>query len=190
MTDPKRVDDNEEQWVARSRAGDVEAFEQLVRLHQRGVYAFCRRLTGSHDEADDVAQEAFVRAYRSIDRFRGESRFGTWLRQIALNLVRSGARRRRLLRTTPLDPDTLPDDAAAGAGSERSLEAHDPFRSKRLRDAVRELPDKQRQTLVLKMYEEMTHSEVARLMGCTVGTVKANLFHALRRLRRTMGGQP
>ncbi len=187
MTDPARMNENDEYWVARAQAGDSEAFEHLVRRHQRGVYAFCRRLTGSHDEADDIAQEAFVRAYRSMDRFRGESRFGTWLRQIALNLVRSRARRKRRFPLVSLDPDTLPSDAATGTAPGQPGGDLDPLRSRLLRATVCELPEKQRRTLVLKIYEEMTHAEVARLMGCTIGTVKANLFHALRRLRRQLG---
>ncbi len=181
MTDPTRVNENDEYWVARAQAGNSEAFEHLVRRHQRGVYAFCRRLTGNHDEADDIAQEAFVRAYRSMARFRGESRFGTWLRQIALNLVRSRARKQRRFPTSALDPDTLPSRMAPGS--------EDPLGSRRLQAAVRDLPEKQRHTLVLKIYEEMTHAEVACLMGCTIGTVKANLFHALRHLRRQLGGR-
>ncbi len=109
------------------------------------------------------------------------------LRQIALNLVRSRARRKRRFPLVSLDPDTLPSDAATGTAPGQPGGDLDPLRSRLLRATVCELPEKQRRTLVLKIYEEMTHAEVARLMGCTIGTVKANLFHALRRLRRQLG---
>jgi RNA polymerase sigma-70 factor (ECF subfamily) len=189
MTDPKMAEATDEHWVERARAGDVGAFEELVRRHQRGVYAFCRRLTGDHHQADDVAQEAFVRAYSALGRFRGESLFGTWLRQIALNLARSAMRRRRFEPLGGVDLETLAAPLPAGGQAGRSpADGPDPIRRRRLEEAVRCLPEKQRLTLMLKVYEEMTHAEVARSLGCTVGTVKANLFHALRKLRQALGG--
>ncbi len=188
MTDPTMVEGSHVLWVSLARDGNVDAFEHLVREHQRSLYAFCRRLTGNHDEADEIAQETFVRAFPSIGQFRGDSRFGTWLHQIALNLVRSRARRR--LRPVDIDPDSLPSGSAGGAG-QGTTDCHgsDPFRRRRLEAAVRNLPERQRLTLMLKVCEERTHAEVAHLLGCTVGTTKANLFHALRRLRRALGGR-
>jgi RNA polymerase sigma-70 factor (ECF subfamily) len=190
MTDPKMAEATDEHWVERARAGDVGAFEELVRRHQRGVYAFCRRLTGDHDQADEITQEAFVRAYSALDRFRGESLFGTWLRQIALNLVRSSVRRRRFEPLGGADLDRVPDPGPAGErGGGSPADGPDPIRRRHLEEAVRRLPERQRLTLMLKVYEEMTHAEVARALGCTVGTAKANLFHALRKLRRALGGR-
>lgn len=187
MTDPKIAEVSDERFVERARAGDAAAFEELVRRHQRGVYAFCRRLTGDHDRADDAAQEAFVRAYGALAQFRGECRFGTWLRQIALNLVRSQARARR-----PEDPagsllDALPAPGTVAPGAAAPAGAGDPILRRRLEAAVRALPERQRLAVILKVQEEMTHAEAARVLGCTAGTVKANLFHALRKLRRMLG---
>jgi RNA polymerase sigma-70 factor (ECF subfamily) len=149
----------------------------LVRRHQRGLYGFCRRLTGDHDRADEAAQEAFVRAYCALGSFRGEASFGTWLRQIALNAVRSTGRRRKR-EIEPLVADS-PDPAGAHAPA-------DPILRKRLDLAIASLPERQRLALLLKVRDERTHAEVAELLRCTIGTVKANLFHALRRLRRLM----
>ena len=181
MSDPKTLEVSDAEWVELARRGDAQAFDALVRRHQRSLYAFCRRLTGDHHQADEIAQEAFVRAYFGLRHFRSESRFGTWLRQIALNLVRSSARHRR--RTTEIeDPDALAaPQPEAGQGVE------DPMRRRRLEAAVRALPEKQRRALILKIFDDMTHAEAAQALGCTVGTVKANLFHALRKMRALLG---
>jgi RNA polymerase sigma-70 factor (ECF subfamily) len=178
MADPTTKEVSDERWVALARQGDAEAFEELVRRHQRGLYGFCRRLTGDHERADEAAQEAFVRAYCALESFRGEASFGTWLRQIALNVVRTTGRRHKRETEAPAPEEAGPADARPAA---------DPILRKRLDAAVARLPERQRLALLLKVCGERTHAEVAEILGCTIGTVKANLFHALRRMRRLMG---
>lgn len=190
MTDPRMAEVDDEPWVERARAGDGGAFEELVRRHQRGLYGFCLRLTADHDQADDIAQEAFVRAYGALARFRGECRFGTWLRQIALNLARSRGRSRRLEPLGGADLDAFPAPVGAASAACGTPEgAVDPLGRRRIEEAIARLPERQRLALILKIYEDMTHAEAARMLGCTAGTVKTNLFHALRRLRRALGGK-
>jgi RNA polymerase sigma-70 factor (ECF subfamily) len=166
--------------VEACQRGDAEAFGLLVARHQRDVYRLCYRYVGNQYDADDMAQEVFLKAFRSIGRLRGESAFSTWLYRIAVNTClnfRSSGRR-------PHDEvsDRLPDPSP---GVRERLE--EEARDSRIRQAVERLPDKQRATLVLKVYQELSHEEVAAVLGVSVGTAKANLFHALRNLKRQLG---
>ncbi len=161
-------------------AGDTQAFDGLVERHQRSIYRLCYRYAGNHHDANDLAQESFLKAYRALGRFRGDSAFATWLHRIAVNtcLNHKVAHKRQM--------EELSDSVAApGGGHGKALEEADERR--RVRAAVEHLPEKQRKTLLLKVYDEMTHEEVARTLGSSVGTVKANLFHAVANLRKILG---
>jgi RNA polymerase sigma-70 factor (ECF subfamily) len=151
--------------VEACRKGERGAFDQLVIRHQRGIYRLCYRYVNNHEDANDLTQEVFLRAWRGIRRFRGRSAFSTWLYRIGVNTCLNFRASRR--------PPTqeLPEAIADG-------------RTGAVREAVSRLPEKQRATLILKIYHELTHQEVARILGSTVGTVKANLFHALGNLRK------
>ena len=165
--------------IEASRRGEREAFDRLVVRYQREVYRLCYRYVNDHEDANDLAQEVFLKAWRAIGRFRGESSFGTWLHRIAVNACLN-FRALRKPATQEL-PETLADPVpGALARAESDDEAS------RVRAAVVRLPEKQRVTLILKVYHELTHEEVAGILGSTVGTVKANLFHALGNLRRLM----
>jgi RNA polymerase sigma-70 factor, ECF subfamily len=165
--------------VAACQRGDEGAFERLVERHQRFVYQLCFRYTQNHADAADLAQEVFLRAHRGLPRFRGESALSTWLYRIAVNVCRTHVARRR--EHEPLEETSAVAEAAGIEGLERAQQIA------RVRDAVRRLPEKQRATLILKIYQELTHDEVARILGTSVGTTKANLFHALANLRRMLG---
>jgi RNA polymerase sigma-70 factor (ECF subfamily) len=165
--------------VLACQRGDREAFDRLVERYQRGIYRLCYRYVNDHEDANDLAQEAFLKAWRAIGRFRGDSSFSTWLYRIAVNACLN----HRALRRPPTQelPESLPDPArGAEARALRDDEAE------RVRKAVSRLPDKQRATLILKIYHELTHEEVARVLGSTVGTAKSNLFQALVKLRRLL----
>ncbi len=163
--------------VAACQRGEREAFDQLVVLYQRDIYRLCYRYVNNHEDANDLTQEAFLRAWRGIKRFRGQSAFSTWLYRIAVNACLNF----RAARKPPAQelPEALPDP---GMGAAQRVERDD--QAHQVRQAVSRLPEKQRATLILKIYNELTHQEVARVMGSTVGTVKANLFHALGNLRK------
>jgi RNA polymerase sigma-70 factor (ECF subfamily) len=166
--------------VEACQRGEREAFDLLVARHQRAVYRLCYRFVNNHEDANDLAQEVFLKAWRAIPRFRGDSSFSTWLYRIAVNACLNfrAARRPPALEL----PETLPDP---GPGAQSRVESSDEAR--RVRAAVGRLPERQRATLILKVYHELTHEEVAGILGSTVGTVKANLFHALANLRRLVG---
>ena len=168
--------DDERAALEACRRGEREAFDLLVERHQRDVYRLCYRYLGNHEDANDMAQEAFLKAYRGLGSFRGDSAFSTWLYRIAVNACLNFRAARKPAEELP---ETLPDRRAPA--SERLLEEE---KHKRVRAAVSRLPEKQRATLILKVYHDLTHEEVAKILGSTVGTVKANLFHALGNLRK------
>ncbi len=172
-----RADDREA--VEACQRGEREAFDRLVERYQRDIYRLCYRYVNNHDDANDMAQEVFLKAYRAIGRFRGDSAFSTWLYRIAVNTCLNfrAARRPEAQEL----PEALPDRARGVAERLESDEL-----SARIRAAVSRLPEKQRAAVILKIYHELTHEEVAGILGSTVGTVKANLFHALGKLRKLM----
>ncbi len=164
--------------VRRFQAGDERAFDLLVEEHRREVYRLAYRLLGNHADADDLTQEAFLRSYGSLGRFRGEAAFRTYLTRIVLNLSADRRRARSARREVPVDEvleRELPRVAPQGGGG-LILEAT-------LHRAVRNLPPRQRETLILRVFQEMKFREIAAVMGCTVGTAKANFFHALKGLK-------
>jgi RNA polymerase sigma-70 factor (ECF subfamily) len=167
--------------VAAAVAGDRAAFDVLVRRHQRTVYGVCHRFAGNHADASDLTQDAFVRAYRGLAGFKGDAAFSTWLYRIAVNvcLTRAAARTPAL---DPIEPLDLPD-----VHGDRP---DDPLRraqdAARVKAAIARLPEKQRLTVILRVYHELPHEAIARTLGSTVGTVKANFFHALQNLRKLL----
>ena len=167
----------EREAIEACRRGEREAFDRLVLRYQRDVYRLCYRYVNNHEDANDLAQEVFLKAWRGISRFRGESSFSTWLYRIAVNACLNFRALRR--PATQELPEGLCDPRPGAAAR---VETDDEAR--RVRAAVARLPEKQRATVILKVYHELTHEEVAGILGSTVGTVKANLFHALGNRRR------
>jgi RNA polymerase sigma-70 factor (ECF subfamily) len=171
--------DIDERLVERFKRGDEAAFEELVHRHRERIYRAAWRVAGDHAEADDLAQESFLRAYRSLSGFRGESRFLTWMMRILMNLALSRRGSRRF--TVPLE-EARHVGMGEGAG-ESALR-------RQVREAVGRLPSRQRQVLLLKVYEQMKFTEVAEAMGISVGTAKATFFQAVRGLRKRLGVRP
>ncbi|HXK11280.1 MAG TPA: sigma-70 family RNA polymerase sigma factor [Vicinamibacteria bacterium] len=169
--------------IARARQGDLPAFEEVVRRYQRRVYGVALRIVRAHDVADDVAQEAFVRAWRSLDRFDLARPFGPWVCRIAANLavnhVRSPRAREEGLpegRAETTAPDPGPLATVLDAEARRVLDT-----------AVAELPTEQRAVFVLRTFEEMSYAEIAEALSLSPGTVMSRLFRARERLARALG---
>jgi len=175
--------EDEKALVEACRRGERDAFDGLVVRYQRDIYRLCYRYVNDHEDANDLAQEVFLKAWRAIGRFRGESRLATWLYRIAVNACLNHRALRR--PATEALEDTLADP---GRGALSLVESEDE--SRRVREAVARLPEKQRATLILKVYQELSHEEVAAVLGTSVGTVKSNLFHALANLRRLLTAPP
>ncbi len=162
-------------------SGDASAFDALVVRHQKSIQRVCYRFTGNSEDAADLTQEVFVKAYRSLPKFRGTSAFSTWLYRIAVNACLSFKASRKN-RAEEWDEDH--DIAADGPSAEESLDAS--LNAETVRAALDALPEKQRVTVIMKVLEERTHAEVAEILGSNVGTVKANLFFAIRNLRKQL----
>jgi len=173
-----REDDREA--ILACQRGDRGAFDRLVERHQREIYRLCFRYVNNHEDASDLAQDSFLKAYRAIGRFRGDSAFATWLYRIAVNTCLNFRSAKRMVQEEL--SESLADPAAPVVQTMEERE-----QARRIREAVTRLPDRQRATLILKIYHELTHEEVAGILGSSVGTVKANLFHALGNLRKMLG---
>jgi RNA polymerase sigma-70 factor (ECF subfamily) len=169
--------------VLACQAGRREAFDELVVRHRRPVYRLCYRFVGNHEDATDLAQEVFLRAFRALGTFNGDSAVGTWLHRIAVNLslnaVASRARRAETSEERAVPVASDPDAMSRILSAERAAQ---------VRAAIARLPPRQRATLVLRVYQEMPHQQIAELLGSSVGAAKANFFHALANLKRLLGG--
>jgi RNA polymerase sigma-70 factor (ECF subfamily) len=162
--------------------GRPAAFDVIVQRHRRAVYQLCYRFVSNHEDASDLTQEVFLRAFRALQGFRGQASFGTWLYRIGVNVCLNRAAAKRPA-SEPIDSRSHVD-LRAESPADRMLRAE---RDARVREAVAQLPAKQRAALVLRVYQEMTHQEIASALGTSVGAAKANVFHALRNLKRLLG---
>ncbi len=166
-------------------AGDSGAFDVLVERHRRQVYQVCYRFVGNHEDASDLAQDAFLRAYRALHTFKGHSAFSTWLYRVAVNVCLNRVSLKPLV-TEPLERREHQD-----LGSE--MPDRDMLRQEQaatVRAAIARLPRKQRATMILRMYHELPHDQIAAILGSSVGAVKANFFHALANLKKLLQEPP
>lgn len=180
--------DEDRALVERFRAGDEAAFDALVRNNQNRVYGLLWRMLGNREDALDVAQDAFVRAYRGIDGFRAEARFSTWVYGIALNLARNRLRdRSRKGRDQGVSLDSLEADApgtvpaATTADGPRAAAEHGELVAA-LEACLEHLPETLRGAFALRVFEGLAYEEIADAMECPRGTVKSRLNDARRRL--------
>ncbi len=185
--------EDQSRWIAHAQAGDPESFSRLVHAHQKVVYAFLMGWVRDTTVADELTQDTFVRAWKAIAKFRGESAFQSWLLQIALNNARSWGRWRsvRLRRDVPLsDPEA---DEPAAMPTPRAPLANDPAQAldtqelgRHIRRAVELLPPREKTVFVLRHDNELPLKEIATVMGIAEGSVKAHLSHALDKIRKIL----
>jgi RNA polymerase sigma-70 factor (ECF subfamily) len=173
----------EQELVERARKGDDAAFENLVRMYQRPLYGYLYRLSGDMDDAMEITQVAFVKAHRSLGRFRGDSSFKTWLFRIAGNSWRNHIRDRSRKRTVTLDSVPL------SSGHDPLQDAVDIQERQMMAEAVKKLPPRQQQALVLRVSEGCSFSEVAAIMNCSTGAAKASYHHAVVKLKAILKGE-
>ena len=174
---------SDEELVEACQGGDASAFDVLVARWEDRIRGAAFRFLGSEEEARDVAQEAFLKAYRALAGFKGEARFSSWLYQIATNLCRDRLRRRKtratvsleaLEETGPVMVETRPD------AHERLLERD---LAQAVRRAIHALPEEQREVVILKEYQELTFLEIAQALDVPISTVKTRLYRGLGQLR-------
>ncbi|MBV9491440.1 MAG: sigma-70 family RNA polymerase sigma factor [Verrucomicrobia bacterium] len=171
------------EWMARIREGDMEAFRLLVETHQsRVINTISKLLGGSDAEAEDLAQQVFIRVWRSASRYQPTAKFTTWLFRITRNLVFNELRRRKHLGEPNEESPELPERAER----EPDRVLLEEELQEAIRNAIRELPEAQRTAIVLRRYEEMPYEEIARVMGTTVPAVKSILFRARAELREKL----
>ena len=159
---------------------DMTAFEELYARHSRRVYSLCLRMTANTAEAEDLAQEVFIQLYRKVGSFRGESQFTTWLHRLTVNQVLMHFRRRGVRMEQTTEDGDVPQQTVKGTENHLQMPVVDRIA---LDKAVSQLPPGYRSVFVLHDVEGHEHEEVARLLGCSVGTSKSQLHKARMKLR-------
>jgi RNA polymerase sigma-70 factor, ECF subfamily len=182
--------DSDGALVNAAKRGDAHAFEELVFRHERRVFAVAQRITNNREDAEDVVQESFHKAFLHLNDFQEKSRFSTWLTRIVMNEAFMLLRRRRAV------PEVLPDGPDDGvkplseAFIDRSPSPEESCgrreRKELLTAAINRLGPKIRRTILLRDIEERSAEETAQILGTSIGAVKARLFHGRRKLRRTV----
>jgi RNA polymerase sigma-70 factor, ECF subfamily len=180
------VEANETQLIGKARQGDTEAFAALVALHERFVYNLALRTLGNADEAADIAQEAFVRAWLALPAFREQARFRTWLYRIVLNLCinRYPRLRRELNELTHDEMLDISEPVSVALEPLARLELQEQHAF--LHREIDRLPEQYRLLVSLRYQNELSYDEIAGLLSLPVGTVKTGLFRAKARLREAL----
>jgi RNA polymerase sigma-70 factor (ECF subfamily) len=176
-------------FVARARSGDTDAYRVLVERHGRTLFRLAFRMTGNEQDAEDVVQESFLRAYRQLGRFDERASFGTWLYRIATNcsldLVRARKRRsENLALADPAMDDPMVALPSENPGPERQTLSGEI--RERVADAMNELSATERAAFVLRHFEGMCMEDVSRVLECQPGAAKHSVFRAVQKLRRAL----
>ncbi|MHB1844842.1 MAG: sigma-70 family RNA polymerase sigma factor [Deltaproteobacteria bacterium] len=193
--------DDDSQLVRRAREGDKAAYRVLVERYQRRIHSFVLTILKDPDDADDVAQEAFLKAYRGLASFKGEAGFFTWLYRIANNLAIDLLRRRGHLIREELDDAIFDEGAEAAAGGILGTQlgqnpAETMLRGElaaKLEEALAQLPEKHRAILVLREVDGLSYEEISEALDIPKGTVMSRLFHARGKMQRILAdylGEP
>lgn len=191
--------DSDAYLVARALDGELPAFEKLVTRYQNKIVGFSARMLNDQDEAEDVAQEVFIKAYRSLESFRGDASFSTWIYRIATNLCidRLRAKKRRPQQAYSLDEPYDKEEDKGGReiadfSNEPTREVEREELRRRVRQVMSEMPEKMRTILIMCDMQGMAYEDIAKVLNCPIGTVKSRLFHARadlgRRLRPYISG--
>jgi RNA polymerase sigma-70 factor (ECF subfamily) len=189
--------DADQTLIRQAQAGDPHAFDALVRKHQQLVFAVALRMLGDHEDAKDVAQDAFVRAYDGLRGFRGQAKFSTWLVAITVNLARNRRRwwaRQRRVVAGSLDEPVRPEAGAPGHDAPDpapgpSAAAEQRERHAYLLAALQQMPMEDRTVIVLRDVNGHSYEEIAEILGCALGTVKSRLSRARMQLRAMLNGK-
>jgi RNA polymerase sigma-70 factor (ECF subfamily) len=179
------VETEDRQLLEAFRRGEESAFTALVIKYRESVYRVARRMLGAHEDAADVTQEVFIRVHRALPRFDGRSQLYTWLYRITINLCLD--MRGRLARLALVDLEEGVSERELrdrGVALDEAAEGRETSRA--VAKAVAGLPPRQRAMTVLRLYQDLPYQDIARIMGCSEGTVKATMFAALRKLRSAL----
>ena len=179
----------DEDLVARSKTGDTDSFNQLVKRWERPIFALAYRTLGREQDARDVTQETFLRAFRALGGFKGDAKFSSWLYRIALNLCRDWMRKDRRTPVVAVPEGVEMEQLAAEGGPSETVEdlAARAELSGIVRTAMEQLSAEQRESIILKEYHGLTFQEIADLMKCPLSTVKTRVYQGLSTLRKELG---
>lgn len=185
------VSSEERSLIERCKRGDLGAFNELVRRYEKQVYNFAYRLTNNYDDANDVAQEAFLRAYNAIGSFRGDASFSTWLFRITTNVFLDDRKRAKAHPHSSLDEYMELDESSVARQVEDPAPGpqtltEEAERGKILNDAISSLPDYQRAMVVLYHTQQKSYEEIAEMMDLPIGTVKSRLNRARLALKEKL----
>ena len=169
-------------WMTRIREGDMEAFRLLVEMHQARVIGTISKMLGSDAESEDLAQQVFIRIWKSAPRYRPTAKFTTWLFRITRNLVFNELRRKRHFA----DQSEVIPEAVERAEREPDRVLLEGELQRAIREAINQLPESQRMAIILRRYEEMSYEDIAKVMGTSVPAVKSILFRARAELRERL----
>jgi RNA polymerase sigma-70 factor, ECF subfamily len=184
MTHGEQPGQSDETLVGQARAGSRPAFEALVRRYQKPLYFLCLRYVHDHDAAADLTQRSFIRVLEKLDDLREDNTFKSWLFRIAANLSLNHIRDHARFVD---ESAAVSEDPAAGPGPDVQAQLEAVETSQALRDAVALLPTKQRMTLELRVYEELSFKDIATALDTTEGAAKVNFHYAVKRLRDLLG---
>ena len=185
---------SETELIRLAQSGDTDAFCRLARRYERRIYSLALYYCRSTHDAEDLSQEAWLKAYRNIQSFRGEASFYTWLRQITVNTFLNYKRRTRMLDNKFITTEAEEHDLVERLNDldrSRAINVEEGINNRllveKVMQALGELTSQQRLIFLLKYREEMTYDEIASTLGCSAGTVKKALFRAVLKLRERLG---
>ena len=171
--------------IARTLAGETEAFSVLVKRWERPIYSLALRMLGKDEDARDACQEAFIAAFRNLNKFRGDAKFSSWMYRIALNACHTRLRNNGIVKYSLDETDEngrqkdVIDKSAVSLSDQLQLDERTQF----VRRALQALPPEMRQVIVMKEYEEMTFVEIAEILNLPISTVKSRLYTGLQQMR-------
>lgn len=188
--DPTHEED--EALVARAQRGDVSAFDVLVERYKQRLYATVYHMTSNHEDANDLVQDAFIKAYRSLQSFKGQSSFYTWVYRIAVNRTINFLKRRKdrghlSLNDVDASIETDPDYVELMSHVTPRREVGLNELQEKLNEALQKLSDEHRTVVIMHDVQGMTHADIAKVMVCSEGTVRSRLFYARQQLQGLLG---
>lgn len=180
------MENQELKWIERASRGDAAAFNRLMEMHERRMYAVALRICGNREDAQDCLQEAMLRVYRSISGFKGQSSFGTWVYRITMNTCLDELRRKKNRQNTSLD--SLLDQGWSPSDVSNSPEKHalQSEARKCLHNAIRELPEDMRSAIILRDIHGLPYDEIAKVLDINVGTIKSRISRGREKLREKL----
>lgn len=162
------------------KSGNISAFDEIVRKYQKKVYGLARKILGNHDDADDVAQEVFIKLYYSLNDFKGESSLFTWIYRITVNECNNVLRKKKIKEFVQIDE--IMNLLKFSQTPEQELV--DKERKNLIERAMEKLPPKQRAVFVMRFFDELDYEQISKILNKPIGTLKANYFHAVKKIQR------